>query len=75
MKCRICGQKMRNSQEAHHLEHCPIDRSICLGCWIGWLELEKFAFRATGRTFFSLTVQEGMRLFLDCIRRSSPVQS
>jgi hypothetical protein len=66
MKCRVCEQEIRNpSPQSHHLERSPIDSNICLGCWIGWLEMEKFLLRATGRTFWILKVEEAMKKFLE----------
>lgn len=73
MKCRVCEQEMRDTRESHHLEYSPIDRAICLGCWIGWLELEKFLIRATGATFWSLSVEDAMRAFLRFVRESAAV--
>ena len=65
MTCRICDQKLRPpTKAAHHLERSPIEADVCLGCWIGWLEMEKFILRATGRVFWSLQVQETMKAFL-----------
>jgi hypothetical protein len=63
--CRVCEQAlMEPTEEGFHLERSPIDPDICLGCWVGWIEVEKFLLRATGRTFWSLNVQEAMKRFL-----------
>lgn len=63
--CRICGQERREPSElSHHLERAPVNPDLCLGCWIGWLEFEKFMMRATGRTIFSLQVENSMLEFL-----------
>lgn len=63
--CTICDQILRDpTSESHHLERSPIEPKLCLGCWIGWMEMEKFLLRATGRTFWSLQVQDAMRQFL-----------
>lgn len=65
MKCRVCEQRLRKpTPKCHHLERSPIDHRICLGCWLGWLDLEKFVFRATGRTIWTLQVEDAMKTFL-----------
>lgn len=49
MTCRICNQQSRQPTEAtHHLERSPIEVDVCLGCWIGWLEMQKFIQRTPG---------------------------
>jgi len=64
-KCRICEQETRDRTDVfHHLERSPIDSTLCLGCWIATLEVEKFILRATGRTMLSLKVQDLMYSFL-----------
>ena len=65
MKCRICDQEMTEGGTDHHLERSPVERSLCLGCWIGWIEVEKFLFRATGRMYWSLNVYEAMRKLIE----------
>ncbi len=65
MTCRVCRQELRERTTAmHHLEHSPIDPDVCLGCWIGCLEIEKFLLRATGRTFWTLKVEDAMKQIL-----------
>lgn len=47
----------------HHLDRCPYDRSICLGCSQGALDLEQWLLRSqAGRgIFWSHEVQDLMR--------------
>lgn len=74
MNCRICEQKLRKpTPKSHHLERSPIERDICLGCWIGWLEMEKFIFRATGRTYFTLCVQEAMKKLIEFLDQETSI--
>ena len=68
MTCRVCDQKIRKpTPKSHHLERSPIDPDLCLGCWIGCLEVEKFLLRATGRTFWTLKVEDAMRNLLQSL--------
>jgi hypothetical protein len=61
MTCRVCSQELRERTKAtHHLERSPVEPDICLGCWIGCIEIEKFLLRATGRTFWTLKVEAVM---------------
>jgi hypothetical protein len=51
MKCRICNQKMheREGEDSdHHLHVGFVDRSVCIGCWVGSVQLELFLTRAQG---------------------------
>lgn len=49
-----------------------MDSSLCLGCWIGWLEMEKFLIRATGGTFWSLGVYDAMKEFIKLAEKHQP---
>lgn len=70
-KCRICDQEtvLFSEEENAHLQRCPVDPDICTGCWIGWIEIEKFLIRATGRVFWALSVQEAMKTFLEIMKK------
>lgn len=72
MKCRVCDQAFNEStapeMRDHHLKRAPFDLELCAGCWMGWIELEKFLIRATGRTFWTLQVYEIMREVLRLAR-------
>lgn len=71
-KCRVCGQKLRQrTHEGHHLEYSPVDHGLCVGCWIGWIDMEKFLIRATGGTYWSLQVEDAMKLFIEMVRSHS----
>lgn len=53
MKCRVCSQEIhhRGGNDAdHHLHVWPVDPTLCSGCGIAGLELDKFLIRASGRT-------------------------
>lgn len=71
-KCRVCEQALLydESEEMrdHHLRPSPIDSALCLGCWVGWLEVENFIIRSTGRTFWTRQTYDIMRQFLKLAR-------
>src|ERR1700736_3625659 len=70
--CNVCDQELREpTPEAHHLERSPIDPELCLGCWIGFLEIEKFLMRATDRMMWGLHIQTVMRKILELARDHS----
>ena len=76
MNCRVCDQTIRKpTPKSHHLERSPVDPDICLGCWIGWLEMEKFILRATGRTFWTLQIEAAMKQFLELVNAESSIPS
>lgn len=70
-KCIICEQEtvLFSEEENAHTMRSPIDPEICVGCWVGWIEMEKFLIRATGRVFWTLSVQEAMKTFLEIMKK------
>lgn len=73
MTCRVCEQELREPTPAgHHLERSPIESDLCLGCWFGWLDMEKFLIRATGGIWWDLTVEEAMKKFLQLAKKARP---
>ena len=62
MKCFICAQRLRpQTPNSHHLEYSPIDRSLCLGCWYGTVEMKLFLLRATGRDYWDLSLRAALK--------------
>jgi len=71
MKCRICEEEMRPpSPESHRLEYSPVDNKICLGCWIGVLDFEKFLVRSTpDRVFWTLQCEAALKDAMERLKR------
>lgn len=58
-ECSVCGQKLREpTADGHHQEKSPIDRTVCLGCWIFALEIEKFLIRKTDHGMWTLQIHD-----------------
>lgn len=77
MKCEVCEQELLTPEQAvaegldHHLQRSPIDPALCLGCWIGFVEVEKFLFRANlHRTLWSQQIHAIMRQLLHFAREA-----
>lgn len=63
--CNVCKQELRDpTPESHHLERSPLDGDLCLGCWIGWIEFEKFLLRAGRPARLSIFARTVMRKLL-----------
>ena len=66
VECAICGNPITIPTADHHTrERSPMDPQLCLGCWLGSVELELWYVRATERNVWSLKVQEWMRQFIE----------
>lgn len=67
-KCRVCGNVLRAPKNTHCHERSPVWPDWCLGCWMGFVQIELWYFRATGRTEMGLTAETVMRDFLKQMR-------
>lgn len=77
MKCAVCEQEMLTPEQAvaegldHHLQRSPVDPDLCLGCWMAFVALELFFFRAgLHRTLWSQQVHGIMRQVLQFAREA-----
>lgn len=75
MNCAVCEQAMLTPDQAvaegldHHLQRSPVDPELCLGCFMAWVEVEKFIIRSgVHRTLFSQQVNSVMRQLLQFVR-------
>jgi hypothetical protein len=77
MTCAVCEREMLTPEQAvaegldHHLQRSPVDPALCLGCWIGFVEVEKFLFRANlQRVLWGQQVYSIMRQLLQFAREA-----
>lgn len=70
--CRVCEQTITTpTRKSHCRERSPVDGGLCLGCWMGAVEMEKWLLRATGRSFWTLKVQKAMAALLAAMEKAS----
>jgi hypothetical protein len=70
MKCRVCEQELREpTEDGHHQEKSPIERDVCLGCWVFRLEFEKYILRKKDRSMWTLKADEILKSLLRCVDR------
>ena len=80
MKCAVCEQVMLTGEQAlaegldHHLQRSPIYQDLCLGCWMAFIEVEKFLIRAgVDRTLWTLQVYSVMRKLIQFVKDAPPI--
>ncbi len=65
MICAICEREILSDfGEEDWRGANPVDPTICFGCWVSWVEVEKFIIRSGRRQPFTLRVYELMRELL-----------
>lgn len=65
MICAICDREILSEcGEEDWRGVAPIDQTICMGCWVSFIQVEKFIIRSGRKQPWALKVYELMRELL-----------
>lgn len=65
MICLVCEREILDDPgEEEWRGKGPVDPLVCAGCWVSWIEIERFLIRSGRRPPFTLKVFELMKEFL-----------
>ncbi len=64
-RCVVCDQQtVMPNGSTHHLECSPIQRNLCLGCWMFQIQFEVWLLRARGRSIWTGQAHDILRILL-----------
>lgn len=68
MNCKLCGQELLEPGKGHHQETCPVDHTLCSGCFVFRVEYAMFLIRKVQRTVWTLEIEEDIAEILKMFR-------